>query len=549
MNPSQFIALIRVRFQLTLNQIRKGGAVNSVLFSIALASLVLYVLMSFVMSVVYGAIWLSQASDSSMLLVWNAMVAGFLFLWMFHVMNRVQQNDVISVGKLLHLPITFHGAFLLNYVSSFANLTLLSFAPLFIGLAIAMPFARGGNCAIAIPLSCSFLLMVTAVTHQLQSWLAEKMQNRKTKGILLSILPLMFLAIFLLFSKVTDSYSISDILRDVPLGWLPSGIMAANSGSVLTGIWGTAAMSAIGCASLFFAHRSSMRRFTGEGVAGGASQKAKESTSTAWIDSQLFSSIPFTSNAVSGIALCVLRNIRRTPEVFAALIPAIAMAAFGAPYLIGWDGFAIPFWLEPFLPTLLIAVALLGFPAFLFSTFSYDRDGFRAFILSPVERQDVLLGKNLAIGIPTILIGWLTMIILQCFLPAGFFWFVAGLIQLPAAYFLLCILGNGISTFCPVGLKRGSMTPVNARIIPVIALYLGILVGPFGALLPTSAAFGTCFLIEKSTGTPMGWLFVLLSLVTLAGSWLLYRWTLVELGKGLWNRESDILPIVSNVPE
>ncbi|QEG20703.1 hypothetical protein [Mariniblastus fucicola] len=547
MNLSQFLALMRLRFQLSLNQIRKGGRVNSILYSIASVGILLFAVTSFVSAIGIGASWMSGREVSSILVIWNAIVLGFLVMWCFYVLNRLQQNDVISIDKLLHLPMTFQGAFLLNYLSTFANFTLLAIAPVMLGLAIAMPIARGWTSAIAIPLTLAFLFMVTAITYQLRSWLAEKMENKRTSGILMAVLPLACIGIFIGGVQLTESRSFLGTLKSVPLGWVPSGIVNAESGNWFSGLLGTLAMSAIGCASLFFAYRSSLRKFTGE--ESGSARKQASVSNRNWLDSKMFTSLPYVSDPVSVIAMGTMQNLRRAPEVFAAVVPVVVLAVFGSPYLMGWEGYVIPDWIASFLQPGLIAVALLGFPAFLFSSFSYDRDGFRSFILSPVERKDILLGKNIAIGIPTVLLGWITMVVLQCFIPVGTFWFLGSLISLPASYLLLCIVGNAISIFFAVGLKRGSMQPVNARVIPVVALYVGILAGPFLAMTPTWMALSIAQLAETISGFPMSLLYVALALLSLAVSWLLYHKSLIEFGKWLWRKESEILPTVANIPE
>ena len=549
MNLNQLLALVRIRFQLTLNQIRKAGIANSILLTIFGVALVLFVVSSFVGTLTIGVAWLTDASASRVMFAWNALVVGFLFMWGVNVMSRVQQNDAISIDKLLHLPITFHSAFLLNYVSAFANLTLLSFAPLMFGLAIATPLARGWPSAIAIPLTLSFLFMVTAITYQVRNWLAEKMENKRTKGILLTVLPLLFVAIYLSLVEFTQNRSFTNVLSEVGFGWLPTGIVDAEQGDWFSGVRGILAMTAIGCASLFFAYKSSMRKFTGTTSRTSKKKAPGSATSVNWLGSRMFTSFPGVPHSASAVAMATMQSLRRAPEVFAALVPSIALAIFGTPYLIGMKGYVVPGWTIELLPLAMISVALLGFPAFLFSTFSYDRDGFRAFMLSPVPRKDILLGKNLAIGIPTVILGWITMIILQCFIPVGPLWFVGSLICLPASFLLLCIPGNAVSVFFSLGLKRGSMTPVNTKIIPVLMLYLGILIGPFVALIPFMVVNIAVGLLEKSSTWPLGWLYVLLSLAMLLVSWLVYRRSLVEFGEWLWKKESSILDVVANIPE
>ena len=548
MNLNQFMALVRLRFQLSLNQIRKGGAVNSILASIISVGLIIFAISSFLGTIVFGGVWLRQLEVDRILGLWNIVVMGFLTMWSFYLMNRIHQNDVISMDKLLHLPTTFHGAFLLNFLSTFTNLTMLSVAPTIIGLAIAMPIARGWSLAIAIPLTLSFLFMVVAITYQLRSWLSEKMQNKRTRGMLMAVLPLIFIGLFIASIELTKSHSLKDWLTEIPLGWLPSGIVNAEAGNLISGAIGTLTMSAIGCVSLFFAYQSSMRKFTGAGSSN-TSGSSKAVVASNWGDSRMFSPIPFVSQPVAAIAIGTMQSLRRSPEIFAAMLPVIVLVIFGTPYLIGMEGYVLPDWMAGTLQPGLITVALLGFPAFLFSTFSYDRDGLRAYILSPIPREDILFGKNLAIGIATVAMGWLTMIVAQCFFPTGPLWFLGSLISLPASYLLLCIAGNAVSIFYAVGLKRGSMTPVNAQVIPIVALYLGVLFGPILALLPTMAAFSIALLLEPTTGFSMGFLYVFLSILSLCLSWWVYRKSLILFGPLLWSRETGILNVVANIPE
>ena len=128
-------------------------------------------------------------------------------------------------------------------------------------------------------------------------------------------------------------------------------------------------------------------------------------------------------------------------------------------------------------------------------------------------------------------------------------WFIGSLICLPTSFLLLCLAGNAISVFFSLGLKRGSMTPVNTKIIPVLMLYLGILVGPLVALIPVMVVHVAVGLLERSIVWPLGWLYMLLSLLLLLVSWLVYRRSLVEFGDWLWKKESAILDTVANIPE
>ena len=77
----------------------------------------------------------------------------------------------------LHLPVSLKGAFLINYLSSFFCLTLLLFLPAMTALCLSLICTRGVAMLLVVPLLAAFLLMVTALTHQFQGWLAALMVN------------------------------------------------------------------------------------------------------------------------------------------------------------------------------------------------------------------------------------------------------------------------------------------------------------------------------------------------------------------------------------
>ena len=67
------------------------------------------------------------------------------------LMTELQRSEAISFEKLLYLPISLGGAFLVNYLSSFVSLTLIAFLPAMIGLCIASVIAVGPALLISLP--------------------------------------------------------------------------------------------------------------------------------------------------------------------------------------------------------------------------------------------------------------------------------------------------------------------------------------------------------------------------------------------------------------
>ncbi|MFK7765896.1 MAG: hypothetical protein AB8B55_01550 [Mariniblastus sp.] len=548
MNWNQFLGLIRLRYLLSKNQIAKGGMVNATIYAVAFFFLIVFAVTSFVGTLIGGAFYLADQDPSNIIFIWNAVTLVFVGASLFEFVNRIQQNDVIEVERLLHLPMTFSGAFLLNYVSTWFTLNILSFAPCMLGLAIAMPLAKGPATIVAIPLTLTFLFMVTSMFYLARGWFAELVKNKRTKGWLMIGLPFCVGGLAIGVSKALKSFPTGDLMSELPCGFLTLGVDRANRfGSWLPGILGTVCMLVIGSGCLFFAYRKSLKKYTGENVVGRT--KTDHATGLGWKQSRQFNTLPGTSAQSSAVAMATMKSLRRAPECLAAVIPAIAAVLLGSPYLIGMKGYEIPIAMRDWLPFGVIFVTMIGFPAFLFSTYSYDRDGFRAFVLSPLPRAEILHGKNLGIGIPTVITGWITLLILQIFVPQKMFWFVGTLIQIPAAYLFLCLIGHLISIFFPIGFKRGSMTPVNVKALPAIVLYAGIIVGPAIATIPAKITHGISVVFESYFAMPMGWLYVVLSLIQLVASWVIYRNCLSPLATLLWNHEPEILQAVANIPE
>jgi len=320
-------------------------------------------------------------------------------------------------------------------------------------------------------------------------------------------------------------------------------------GSLGNAIGGFFGMLAIACGALYFSWRSSLKKFTGES-SGGGKATAGSAIATEWIAMRQFNQLPLMSAHASGVANTTIKNLIRAPEVLAALLPLAAGLFFGTPYLLGWEGYEMSAWVQESIPMMLIFLTLIGFPAFLFSTFSYDRDGFRAFMLSPAPRKEILHGRNIGIGILTVICGVATLGLVQCFLPCGIGWFLGHLIQIPACYLLLTMLGNAISIFLPIGFKRGSMSPVNVKVLPAIAIYVGVLIGPAVAMTPASICWSLAKLLDfSSIQFPSGWAYFLLSVITLGVVLLVYKLCLTPLGRGLWSRETEIVQVVANIPE
>jgi hypothetical protein len=137
-----------------------------------------------------------------------------------------------------------------------------------------------------------------------------------------------------------------------------------------------------------------------------------------------------------------------------------------------------------------IAMGLLSIIQLIQNQFGLDRAGFRAYVLSPVPRDRILRGRNLAIAPLAIGVGLIALIALQIFVPVDLPHFLGACLQLLSAFLLLSLVGNAISILGPVRLRENGLKAAHLdlktflwQLIPVvlIPITLAPLLIPLGA--------------------------------------------------------------------
>lgn len=618
MNLSQLMALAKLRFKLTTNQIKKSGKLNTIIATIFYAIGAILVATSFFIAATLGALFYSRTDPFSMVMMWNIVAALFLFMWIVQLIGELQQTELISLDKLLHLPVSLRGAFFLNYTSTFFCGTFLFFAPMMLGMCVGMMIGLGWHMAISIPLVLSFLFLVTSLTHQLRGWLGGLMENKRSKGTIGAFLIILIIvatqipnlvmqtlrtsredaeeivqtqmdeerltALALLdaakpldsptaqsktwevlelntefrdrksrrraIAKKARREQLADTIKTVdkyfPPGWMPLGIFNAYQGRFIQGILGSLGMFAIGLISFTLSYRSSMRKYTGFAKRKPKTQaKPKPAPNLDF----MFKDIPFCSDSISNVTLASFRGLIRSPETKMMLIMPIVLAMLGFAYFFSGSDITIPqeFW--PCVPIGAIALTMFSIASSTFNQFGMDRDGFRAFVLSPVERRDILIGKNLALAPIAAGVAVLLLIVLQFIFPCGPLFFLANLIQIPCNYLLYCLAGNTASIYFPMGIKRGTMQPVNPKFLPMLILVIATFMLPSLLLVPTMVAVSIPMLLEFNFGWNADLLYLIATIAQIALTVALYAYVVKFQGYWLWVREPKILDQVANIPE
>lgn len=641
MNWKQLLALVKLRIRLSANQIKKAGRANVILSVIMSVCIGLGSLSAFFIGLIGGSFWFPEISVTTLLITWNIIIAAFLFVWCIGLLAELQQTELMSISKLLHLPLSLREAYLLNYTSSFFNASCLMFVPGMIGVSLGMAIARGWTMLIALLLTLAFLFCITAVTYQFRGWLAGLLENKRRRGTIIAVMTIGFVGLLQtphlvtynmdkwedaqrekertgrqsaiekgialigmnqeldqvagVESRIPNGVQIDWMIQEVdqemaqaraaakieqqrfvidtlrtansyfPPGWVPLGIANAAEGRFWPSLLAVGGFAGIGLLSLQLGFRSCVRRYQGVSGTRGKRKPVAAATSKATasyadmippkaarLRESMFRKIPFVSEQASSIAVASTRSLLRAPEVrISFILPLLVIIGIATIYFFKSD-FSSPPLLLPLIPLAIIAFGMFSISGIIFNTFGMDRDGFRAFVLAPVERREILLAKNiglapLAIGLPVFQIA-----LLQFLFPQSTFGLLAAVVQTASVYVIFCAIGNVASIFFPMGLKRGTAQPVNTKFIPIMIMLLSLMIGPSICLLPTTIALAIPVAISLFNDWEFGsldWLYLLLSLIQLGGVLWLY-WTILKpQGSWLWRREPRILADVANVPE
>lgn len=599
MNTSHLATFVWLRSRIRVNQLRRGGIANQVILLLLTVMAVMAAVGLFVGGFVGGLYGLPKADATGRLFSWDGVVATFLFMWMIGLLTDIQRSDPLTLDRFLHLPVSPSGVFVINYLSSLASLTLLLFVAGMTGLLLGQLFSVGPVMLLGFVLLAAFVFAGTAMTYQFQGWLAVLMSNPRrrrtivvfvTLGVvlvaqtpnLINLLrpwkttvptpPTLVAPAAVIPTKPGETpptnpqpgVSKREVNREtweqaggtawllnaiLPPGWLPYGLASLPDGEILPTLLGTLGFTAIGGGCLWRAYRTTVKYHTGQFATGGEGQKAAKvlaplpngkPTMVEW-------QLPRVSEHAAAVAAGSLRGMLRAPETKMLLIVPVILAVVLGGLLIAFAS-DIP---QPVRP--LIAV---GLSAFVFLTgvqvagnqFGYDRAGFRAFVLAPIPRRELLLGKNLALAPILLGIGVALALVVGAVLPMRVDHYPMVLAQLATMYLLYCLLMNFLSIVAPMAIAAGAMQPTGVKLGPVLWQFGFMMVYPpvVGlVLLPV----GIEVLVEKFTEIhwlPIG---VVLSFGLLVVAVLLYRRVLAAQGDWLARREKDILLVVTSKVE
>lgn len=579
MNREQLKTILWLRWRLTRNQWAKNGGLGLVLASIVAIAMVSLGGLSFLGAFLGGLLGLGQAKPIVVMGVWFGVTVGFLFFWLIGLLAELQRSETIDLQRLMHLPVALGQLFAVNYAASHLAVSIVLMGPAMIGLALGLTISRGPAMGLLLPLAASMVFMITAWTYCLRGWLAAMMSNpRRRRAIIMGItlgfillaqLPNFYFNVFggkdrskrqrdgtpeevqrrRVEREAREAENIQKLIavqNFIPPLWLPLGALRLAENQAWPALLGTLGCAAIGAVGLRRAYRATVRFYQGEtGGNAPAPRAAAAPGSVAKAGRNLLElRLPYVPEEAAVVALAAMRSMLRAPEV---------KMAWGSSFLITVViGAGVLFRTAPKIPEtakLFIVPGALAFSTFMLvqflaNMFGYDRQGFRAFVLSPVERRLILFGKNLANWPVAAAFGLVLLGILSVWLRLSLSTILAGAFQLATLLLLGSVGGNLLSILVPFRIEAGSLKPTKMPALAMMVMVLCQMLFPL-ILLPLFLPPLAEWLWQRAGGPGMVPMNLLLSGLLAGLAALLYWRTLAPLGRLLHRREIKILNTVT----
>lgn len=573
MHSSQMRTILWLRWRLTVNQLRRGGTLNTMLAAVLGVLVLALAIGGAVTGALAGAWDLIKARPMDLLAIYDVLVCLFLFLWMISIVTEIQRSETISIGRLLHLPVSLRGVFVVNYLASHLALSVILLVPAMVGLALGLAIRHGPVMLCLIPLVLSFVFMITAWTYCLRGWLVSLMVNPRRRRAVIAYVTMGFVLLAQvpnLLGRVmhhdrrqgqdrppavsaTQGPGLPNTVRILhqvlPVGWVAYGAMHAAAGSALPALLGTAGGLAIGTLGLRRAYRSTVRFYHGRHMARQGWSRSKAAKAVGPARDLVDRRLPGIPQEACDLAQVFFRCLIRAPEIKMALVTNIIILLVTCAGIVTRRSGPPSEAIRPFIATGAVAFAFFGMLQLMFNHFGCDREGFRCLVLSPVPRHLILLGKNLAL-LPLVLgIGLALLTAAAVLARIGLLTVAATFLQAVAAFLLLSMIGNAVSSLVPFRVAPGSLKPTKTRTATTLMIVLShVLVLPL-TLVPLflGPVLGWWLAGGKSARAQLINLAVSAALaVALA---LAYWASLAPLGRLLARREKEILRVVTQEVE
>ena len=457
------------------------------------------------------------------LLLW-----GIFFAWHFLPVLLATSTASFDFRNLLRFPLRFSVFFLLSLAYGLFDPVAVAALFWLVCIAVGISLARPDLLPWTLLIFALFAAMNLLLSRMIFTWVERLLARRRTREAVWVLLMLVILG-FQLSGAFVESWSrrVAPVALKLPsiAGFLPPGLAGRALASAARGH----AAEALSCATLvaayglvfalFLRHRL-REQYLGEDLGESQAPAAPAaycsvSSSTSFASLASFSS-SFLRAPVAAVLEKELRYIRRN----SVLLMNLALA----PMLIGF--FAV-FWSRPQgRPDLFARSPELMFPsalAYMFlllsqlgnNAFAYEGRGIQLLFLAPVRFRDVLLAKNLTLGLIVAGETALVWLLLSLLLGSpGAATVTATLAALLLAMLVQFTTGNLLSLCYPRRLEFGALHRQRAAgMTMLIGLLVQIAVfGLVGTILLVTRRFGGMWLaggLFLGLSAIAGWVYVI----------------------------------------
>ncbi len=574
---SQLCTILWLRWRLTRNQWSRGGQLNLVITAIVTVLVSIVGAIGGLIGLLVGFFALDEVSPAIILGVWDGTIGVFLLFWILGIVSEIQRSEAIDISKMLHLPVSMRGIFVVNYVASHVTGSIVLFVPWMLGLSLGLAAGRGWAMLWMLPLSLGFVFMITAWTYHLRGWLITIMQNPRRYRAIVGGITLAFILLSQLpnllvnithdhrrphtrqvqvetprvpsverYGQPGDSPTLLWLHRTVPVLWVGNGAMHLAGGSAWPAALGLAGSLGLAVLGLSRAYRSTRRFYEGRSIK--AKARPRKELITVARRTLLERTLPGIPDEAAALALAFFRSMTRATEVKMAMATSLLWLVIFAGMLFVRHSGPSSAGARPFAATAAVVLPFFGMAQILLNHFGFDRAGFRALVLSPVPRWQILLGKNLALLPFAAAIGATLLLVATVALHIPWLVVLAACLQFATAFLLLSMLGNLISPLLPCRIAPGALRPTKLSTLNTLLLMLCHM-SFSAALTPIFLPPVAGWLVASAGWLPAAPTSLIFSAIELALVATLYSLSLPRLGHLLQHREKRILQIVTQEVE
>lgn len=601
MNWQQFAVLSWARWRVGYHQLRRQGVFSLIVTLVILGIMLAGGVIGFFVALTAGALGLSKASPNVVMAIVDGWLVVYLMFSMFSLLTEMQQENLLSADKLLHLPTSLFEVFLFNFLATLLSFTNLTLGPPILGFFLALVLVHGPSLLVGLPLLATWILLAAAIITLLRGWLASLMATPRGRRTTTVVISLIVMVVFMLpqsaifyFSRNQQQHhnhrttELQDLLKQherqeitneefnarfqaiqnrdamprdrwaavmtivervnfwFPPGWLALGTRDAIEGKVWPALGASTLFGLLSIGCLRISHRR-MHRLVTQGVSDRPWPNGRKTVRRETLPRRnaLERQLPWASPAVSAVFWASFQSMLRAPEVkMLMVIPIIMLLMFAGGISRGGD--KIPPAAVSAMVVGVLAFSVLSIGQFAQNLFGIDRAGFRAYVLSGVPREQILIGRNLSLGPILTVVVVPVLVAIRLLAPLPWSHLAMGFVGIPLLLLVVSMIGNLLSVLVPFGFKPGTLQPASpfGLVFLVQMIFLWVVMLLVGLLIGGPLALD---MIARETGwlppaIPLG---LILTSLELALVIVLYAVFIRRQGEMLQHRETKILATIA----